>query len=138
MTLYLLNLTDKPLFVTFKQSEQAVELRVPPNAPTSLPEGRDSFILSLVEGSPETTTKKTSLEAEKQSQYVLNPKKAPPLRWGPISMPEDCPWRIYRDQVSRKRVDILVLPKRALDSFLSDFPDTTPLYSLCLPGKSAS
>lgn len=49
-------------------------------------------------------------------------------------MPEDCPWRIYRDQTSRKRVDILVLPKRNLGSFLSDLPDTTPLYSLCLPG----
>jgi hypothetical protein len=100
MTLYLLNLTDKTLFVTLKQSKQAVELRVPPNAPTSLPEGKDSFILSLVEGSLETTPEKTSLEAGKQSQYVLNPKKSFPLRWGPISMPEDCPWRIYRDQVT--------------------------------------
>ena len=35
-------------------------------------------------------------------------------------------------------MDILVLPKRALESFLSDFPDDTPLYSLCLPGKPSS
>ncbi|KAI0003361.1 PLC-like phosphodiesterase [Russula compacta] len=52
-------------------------------------------------------------------------------------MPEDCPWRIYRDQTSKRRVDILVLPKRALGSFLSDLPDATPLYSLCLPGDMA-
>ncbi|KAH9063751.1 PLC-like phosphodiesterase [Lactarius deliciosus] len=49
-------------------------------------------------------------------------------------MSEDCPWRIYRDQTRKKRIDILVLPKRPLESFLSDLPDTTPLYSLCLPG----
>ena len=39
-------------------------------------------------------------------------------------------------QRSRECIDILVLPKRPLESFLSDLPDTTPLYSLCLPGKS--
>ncbi|KAH9999067.1 PLC-like phosphodiesterase [Russula vinacea] len=52
-------------------------------------------------------------------------------------MPEGYPWRIYRDQTSRKRVDILVLPKRDLGSFLSDLSDATPLYSLCLPGNMA-
>ncbi|KAI9456286.1 PLC-like phosphodiesterase [Lactarius psammicola] len=52
-------------------------------------------------------------------------------------MPEDSPWRIYRDQTSKECIDILVLPKRPLESFLSDLPDTTPLYSLCLPGKSS-
>ncbi|KAH8991119.1 PLC-like phosphodiesterase [Lactarius hatsudake] len=50
-------------------------------------------------------------------------------------MSEDCPWRIYRDQTCKERIDILVLPKRPLESFLSDLPDATPLYSLCLPGK---
>ncbi|KAF8267822.1 PLC-like phosphodiesterase [Lactarius quietus] len=52
-------------------------------------------------------------------------------------MPEDCPWRIYRDQKSKGCIDILLLPKRPLESFLSDLSDTTPLYSLCLPGNMA-
>ncbi len=38
-------------------------------------------------------------------------------------------------QTSKTRIDILVLPKRSLESFLYGLPDTTPLYSLCLPGK---
>lgn len=42
----------------------------------------------------------------------------------------------YRQQTSKGCIDILVLPKRPLESFLSDLPDATRLNSLCLPGKS--
>ncbi|KAH9977303.1 PLC-like phosphodiesterase [Lactifluus volemus] len=62
--------------------------------------------------------------------------KAFPFRYN-LSIPKDCPWRIYRDKPSKKRIDILVLPKRKLDAFLSTLPDSTRLNSICLPGKMA-
>jgi len=128
MKLYLFNLTDRSLFVRPEYSKY--ELSVLPNAFVTFPASGDNFILSSAVGSP------GSLTPEAERQHVVNLKK--PFRWNHISMPEDCPWRIHCDQASRKRVDILILPKRPTESFLSDVPDTTPLYSLCLPGKFTS
>jgi 1-phosphatidylinositol phosphodiesterase len=64
-----------------------------------------------------------------------------------------CPWRIYcmkvnncllllnldfdmTSKVSRKHYKLIVLPRRDLSSFLANVPDTVPISSLLLPGKS--
>jgi len=138
MEFSLFNLTNEPLFVKH-ESPKHVEV-VRPNDFATLPASRSSFILSSVgegSGSEVTLLDRASASLEVASQYMKQ-KLSRRSRWSNISTPEDCPWRIYRDQASRKRMDILVLPKRALQAFLSDLPDTTPLYSLCLPGRSAS
>ncbi|KAI9511337.1 PLC-like phosphodiesterase [Russula earlei] len=133
MECHLFNLTDKPFLVKPESLGNEVELVVLPNDFATLPAGGNNFTLSSAGGRSEVALEKAGLELDVERRYV-NLKKSPRFRWNNVSMPEDCPWRIYRDQSSGKRVDILVLPKRALESFLSDLPDKTPLYSLCLPG----
>ncbi|KAI0253821.1 PLC-like phosphodiesterase [Lactifluus subvellereus] len=139
MKLCLFNLTDSTVFVKSDSecSTNGLEFSIPPNVSATLPSGKHKFILSSIGGNSSSTLEKASPELEIERQYVVNPTKAFPSRWNLLAMPEDCPWHIYRDQTSRKRVDILVLPKRNLESFLSDLPDPTPLYSLCLPGNMA-
>ncbi|KZT70188.1 PLC-like phosphodiesterase [Daedalea quercina L-15889] len=54
--------------------------------------------------------------------------------WKVVKVPEECPWGVYRCKVSRKHHLLLILPRRDLASFLSDFPDSLPLSSMLLPG----
>jgi len=93
MDVYLFNLTNKPLFV------KHVELIVHPNDFAILPACRNNFILSPVGGRSEVTPMdRASMSFEVAPQYV-EPKLSRRSRWSNISTPEDCPWRIYRDQV---------------------------------------
>lgn len=98
MKLCLFNLTDTAIFITSKCSEHA-SLNVLPDAFVELPT-EDSFKLSSVGASPKFTPEKVLLELEVERQYLVNLKKLCPFGWSPIPMPEDCPWRIYRDQVT--------------------------------------
>jgi hypothetical protein len=100
MKLYLFNFTDGTLSVTSGRSEHAAELSVLPNASAVVPTGKANFKLTSVGASPKITLEKVSLTLEVERQYVVNPKKSSPFGWSHISMPEDCPWRIYRDQVA--------------------------------------
>jgi hypothetical protein len=151
MKFYLFNLTRDSIFVRPACSKHAVA--VLPNAVAALPTSEDNFILLW---SGDITPEKSIFRLKTESQYIVKLKKSS-FQWDNVSMSEGCPWRIYRDQVaswlycdywlsanegilqvSRKRTDILVLPKRPTESFLSDIQDATPLYSLCLSGKSPS
>ena len=102
MTLYLFNLTDRTLFVKSKskRSEPAVQLSVNANNFAELPIGKDKFELLSMKADSEIAPEKVSLGPEVERQYLVNPKKCSRLGWSHISMPEDCPWRIYRDQVT--------------------------------------
>ena len=96
MEVCLFNLTDRTIFIT---SECAVEISVLPNAHAVLPASKDIFKLSSVGASPKFTPEKVLLGLEVEWQYLVNLKKSS-FGWDCISMPEDCPWRIYRDQVA--------------------------------------
>ncbi len=108
MKLYLHNLTDRTFLVKpeskrSKHHDAAVELSVNPNDSAELPTGKDKFkILSPRANQEITSEKKVSPgpKVESQPEYLVNPKKCSCFRWSRISMPEDCPWRIYRDQVT--------------------------------------
>lgn len=97
MEVCLFNLTDRTIFIT---SECAVEISVLPNAHAVLPASKDIFKLSSVGASPKFTPEKVLLGLEVEWQYLVKPKKSSSFGWDYISMPEDCPWRIYRDQVA--------------------------------------
>jgi hypothetical protein len=104
MKLYLFNLTDRT-FLIKPESEHskhaAVELSVNPNDFAELPTGKDKFKILSSRANPEITSeKKVSPGAKVEPQYLVNPKKCSCFRWSRISMPEDCPWHIYRDQVT--------------------------------------
>ena len=100
--LYLFNLTDRTFFVKSKskRSEPAVQLSVNPNDFAELSRGNDKFELLSAKADSGTTPEKISHSPEVERQYLVNPKKCSCSRWSHISMPEDCPWRIYRDQVT--------------------------------------
>ncbi|KAG6813343.1 hypothetical protein H0H92_011891 [Tricholoma furcatifolium] len=53
--------------------------------------------------------------------------------WRTIPTHKTCPWRTYLYKVTNNHLQLYILPKRSLSSFLSDMPDTLPLSSLCLP-----
>lgn len=103
MRLYLFNLTNSIVFVKSGSecSTNGLELSILPNVSATLPSGKNKFILSSVGGDSSSTLEKekVSPELEIERQYVVNPTKAFPSRWNLLAMPEDCPWRIYRDQV---------------------------------------
>jgi hypothetical protein len=96
MDFYLFNLTNKPFFVK-DESPKHVELVIYPNDFATLPMSRNNFILSSVD-SEVTLVDRASASFEIAPQYV-KPKLSRRSRWSNISTPEDCPWRIYRDQV---------------------------------------
>jgi hypothetical protein len=102
MMLYLFNLTDRTFFVKSKskRSEPAVQLSVNPNDFAELPAGKNKFELLSAKADSGTTPEKVSPGPEVERQYLVNPKKCCRFGWSHISMPEDCPWRIYRDQVT--------------------------------------
>jgi hypothetical protein len=102
MMLYLFNLTDRTFFVQSKskRSEPAVQRNVNPNDFAELPTGKDKFELLSAKADSETIPEKISPGPEVKRQYLVNPKKCSRIGWSHISMPEDCPWRIYRDQVT--------------------------------------
>ncbi|KAI9446800.1 hypothetical protein H4582DRAFT_605995 [Lactarius indigo] len=135
MKLCFFNLTENAILFKYDCCRNDSELIVPPEASVAIPSGKQKFAISSVRGS---APEKVPLDYEEEQQYVVNLSKSSSSSRCLLAMPEDCPWRIYRDQTCKERTDILVLPKRPLESFLSDLPDTTPLYSLCLPGKSRS
>ncbi|KAI0303501.1 hypothetical protein B0F90DRAFT_1379808 [Multifurca ochricompacta] len=113
MKFYLFNLTGSTVFVKNEEgTKHTFKLSVLPNATTTIPAGNRKFMLSSVGGIPEITFEKALHEFEVEQQYVINPSKKFSFRWGLLAMPEDCPWRIYREQTSRKCIDILILPKR--------------------------
>jgi hypothetical protein len=102
MMLYLFNFTDRTFFVKSqsKRSQPAVQLSVNPNNSVEVPTGEDKFELLSAKADSETTPEKTSLGPEIERQYLVNPKKLFHFGWSLIPMPDDCPWRIYRDQVT--------------------------------------
>jgi hypothetical protein len=102
MMLYLFNITDRTVVVKSKsnRSEPAVQLSVNPNNFAELPTGKDEFELLSAKADSEATPEKVSPGPEAERQYLVNLKKSSCLRWSHISIPEDCPWRIYRDQVT--------------------------------------
>lgn len=102
MMLHLFNLTDRTFVVKSKskRSQPAVELSVNPNDSVELPTGKDKFELLSSKAHSEVTAEKASHSPEVERQYLVNPKKCFRFGWGHIPMPEDCPWRIYRDQVT--------------------------------------
>jgi hypothetical protein len=98
MKFYLFNLTSQSLSIRPECSKH-VELSVPPNAFAVLPTCEYNFILSSAGGSK---LEEASL-VEEEWQYLINLKKSSFCQLSPRhvseSMPEGCPWRIYRDQV---------------------------------------
>lgn len=94
MVLYLFNLTDRTLVVKYKSvKSETTQQVVNPNDNVNLT-GKGKFDLVSANADSETTSEKVS------RQYPVNPKKFFGFGWSYISMPKDCPWLIYRDQVT--------------------------------------
>ena len=83
-----------------KFPQPAVQVSVNPNDFAELPTGKDKFELLSTKGDSGTTAEKASLSPGVERQYLVNPKKCSRFGWSHITMPKDCPWRIYRDQVT--------------------------------------
>ncbi|KAF8919261.1 PLC-like phosphodiesterase [Mucidula mucida] len=54
--------------------------------------------------------------------------------WKTLTVPEDCPWRVYTTKVAKKHNQLIILPRRNTAAFLADMPDDASLASLLLPG----
>ncbi|KAF5373112.1 hypothetical protein D9758_001527 [Tetrapyrgos nigripes] len=54
--------------------------------------------------------------------------------WKILETAEESPWRVYVTKVARKHYKLSIFLKRNASSFLSEIPDSVPLYSLLLPG----
>jgi len=100
MKLYLFNLTNESLFIGSASFEHAGKLSVLPDAFTALPASKDNFILLSTGANSEIKLEKALLGVEVEREYVVDLKES--SRWSPrhVSMPDGCPWRIYRDQVA--------------------------------------
>jgi hypothetical protein len=101
MKFYLFNLTDCTVFVKSECSRDPFKLAILPNLFAALPSDKHwhKFIVSSVGTGSSSTREKVSTELEIEWQYAVNTTEAFPFRWN-LAMPEDCPWRIYRDQVA--------------------------------------
>jgi len=125
MKLCLFNLTDNTILFKSEWGNDS-ELLVLPEASAAIPLGKQKFVISSVGGSrantPEkvfldyeeelqyvissvggsraNTPEKVFLDYEEERQYVVNLSKSSSSRRSLLTMPEDCPWRIYRDQVT--------------------------------------
>jgi hypothetical protein len=120
MTLYLFNLTDRTFFVksTSKRSQPAAQLSVNPNDFAELSTGKDKFELLSTKADSGATSEKVTVSSspEVEWQYLVNPKRCSRFGWSLISMPEDCPWRIYRDQVTS-----LILLRLSVERLMKEY-----------------
>lgn len=56
--------------------------------------------------------------------------------WKPLRGLESSPWLAYYRRSARKPCYLVVIPRRDPSCFLKSIPDTVPLSSLMLPGRS--
>jgi hypothetical protein len=83
MELYLFNLTDITIIAKPKGSNNTPELSILPSTSSALTSDKAQFTLS---------------SAGEERKYDITMSKAFPFRYN-LSIPKDCPWRIYRDKV---------------------------------------
>ena len=88
------NLTDNAILFKSDCCTNDSELIVLPEASAAIPSGKQNFVISSIRRKSE----KAFLENEER-RYVVNLSKLSSSRHSLLTMPEDCPWRIYRDQV---------------------------------------
>ena len=96
MKLSLVNLTDNAILLKSHCCKNYFEQIVLPGASATIPSGEQTFIMSSVQTNPE----KVLLDYEVERQYVIDLIRSSYSRRSLLTMPEDCPWRIYRDQVT--------------------------------------
>ncbi|KAK7035808.1 PLCXc domain-containing protein [Favolaschia claudopus] len=124
MHLTLLNLCDESLVLSYNHGSAIHQLLALPSRPSTA-----KF--------PKSCAVTISLGGEKHIDWAsVNIKLSGTHRasYKPVTVPEDCLWRIYLCKTSRKHYKLIVIPRRSLPSFLSDVPDDTLLSDCLLPG----
>ena len=99
MKLCLSNLTDNAIRLKSNCYRDDLELIVLPETSAAIPSSKQKVVMSWVGGSP-ASTEKEFLDYEVERQYVVDLSKSSSSRRSLLTMPEDCPWRIYRNQVA--------------------------------------
>lgn len=94
MKLCLFNLTDNAILFKSDCCTNDSELIVLPEVSAEIPSGKQNFDISI-----RGKSEKAFLDNEVERRYVVNLSKLSSSRRSLLTMPEDCPWRIYRDQV---------------------------------------
>ena len=99
MKLCLSNLTDNAILFKSDCYRNGLELIVLPEASAAIPSGKRKFVISWLGGS-QANTEKVFLDYEVERQYVIDLSKSSSSSHSLLTMPEDCPWRVYRNQVA--------------------------------------
>jgi hypothetical protein len=100
MKLRLFNLTDNAILFKSDCARNDSEIIVLPEASAAIPSGKRKFLMSSVGKSQASTPEKVFFDYEVERQYVVNLSSSSSSRRSLLTLPEDCPWRIYRDQVA--------------------------------------
>jgi hypothetical protein len=98
MKLCLFNLTDNAILFKSDCCTNGSDPIVLPEASAAIPSDMQNFVISSIRGS-QAKSEKVSLDNEVERRYVVKLSKSLSSRRSLLTMPEDCPWRLYRDQV---------------------------------------
>ncbi len=93
MKFYLFNFTDNTILLNSDCCGNDSELCVLPEASAAIPSGKQKFVMSVGATTPEKVF-------EIERQYIFNLSELSLSRTSLLTMPEHCPWRIYRHQVT--------------------------------------
>jgi hypothetical protein len=96
MKLCLVNLTDNAILLKSHCCRNYSEQIFLPGTSATIPSGKQKFVMSSVQSNLE----KVLLDSEIERRYVIALTKSSYSRRSLLTMPEDCPWHIYRDQVT--------------------------------------
>lgn len=98
MKLCLFNLTNNAILFKPDCYRNDSGLIILPEASAAIPSSKKEFVVSSV--GKTNTSEQVFLDYEVERQYVVNLKNSSSSRICLLTMPEDCPWRIYHDQVA--------------------------------------
>lgn len=135
MQLTLLNLTGQEITCSWTTRDGQQDVSASPSFPTitNIPRYRRKLRFSL------SLAKLKLNEAEPEwkvdpASSITQISLSTSASWQVVSVPGGCPWSMYSTKIAKKHYQVTILPKRRLDAFLADMPDTIPLSSLLLPG----
>lgn len=99
MKLCLFNLTDNAILFKSDCRTNDSELIILPETSAVIPTGEQKIVMSVGK-SHAITPEKVSLDYEIEQQHVIDLSNSSSSQRSLLAMPEDCPWRIYRNQVA--------------------------------------
>ncbi|KAJ7853638.1 hypothetical protein B0H14DRAFT_780335 [Mycena olivaceomarginata] len=111
MYLTLLNLCEESLVLSYTKGSALHELVALPSRSSTITFPKSCSATLSLDGDGEKQIDDASVDITLSGTHGAS--------WKPISVPEDCLWRIYLCKVARKHRKLVVIPRRSLPSFLS-------------------